>query len=128
MKNSHYLLLGLLFPILVGCSNNQMKDNNNSIVGIWQNTTNPNTSIEFTKDGDYYLRINGERILTNDSTVEKYTYYPQSKENNLVIYGNAEMNNTQARLVVINPEQIKISLVHQGTVVSEAEFSKVKAQ
>lgn len=126
MKNFHFLLLGFIFTILVGCSNNQKKDSNKAIVGIWQNTTNSNAAIEFTKEGDYYLRIKGERILTDDSLVEKYSYDPLSKGNNLIIYGNSKMNNTQARLVVIKPGQIKISLINQGSVVSEAEFTRVK--
>jgi len=126
MKISFYLLLSLLFTILVGCDHNIKKDNNKAIVGIWQNTSNPGSAIEFTKDGDYYLRLNGERLLISDSTIERYSYDPVSEENNLIIYGNQRAGETQAKLVLINPERIKIALLHQGTTVSEAEFTKVK--
>jgi len=128
MKVSHYFLLSLVIALLAGCSNNQKNADNKAIIGIWQNTTNPENAIEFTRDGDYYIRMNGERLLTDDSIIEKYSFNPLSRENNLIIYGNPKAGNTQARLVVINTEQIKISLVHQGTVVSEAEFTKVKEQ
>lgn len=126
MKISLFVLSGLFFTILVGCDNNQKKDNNKAIVGIWQNITNPDSAIEFTKEGDYYLRLNGERLLINDSIIEKYSYDPVSEENNLIIYGNQRAGDTQAKLVIINPERIKIALLHQGTIVSEAEFTKVK--
>ena len=126
MKISHYLFLSVLIAFLVGCNNDQKKADNKAIIGVWQNTANPNAAIEFTEAGEYFLHMDGERLLTNDSTVEKYSYDPLSEENNLIIYGNAKMNTTQARLVIINPERIKISLVHQGTIVSDAEFTKVK--
>lgn len=106
------------------CSNNQKSDANSGIVGIWQNTTTPNAAIEFTIDGEYYLRMNGERLLTDDSIVEKFSYDPISKENNLIIYGNSKMNTTQAKLIFIDPEHIKISLANQGTIISEADFTK----
>jgi len=126
MKISIYLLSGLIIAIIFGCSNNQKSNAKNDIVGIWQNTTTPNAAIEFTSDGEYYLRMNGERLLTDDSIVEKYSYEPLSKENNLIIYGNTKTSNTQAKLVIISAERIKISLVHQGKIVSQADFTKVK--
>lgn len=126
MKISHYLLLGFVIAIMTGCSSNQKHDTNKAIVGIWQNTTTPNAAIEFTSDGEYYLRLNGDRLLTDDSIVEKFSYDPLSKENNLIIYGNTKTSTTQAKLVIITPERIKISLVHQGKIVSEADFTKVK--
>ena len=125
MKISRYLVLSVLITFLVGCSNDHKKVDNSAIIGIWQNTTTPNAAIEFTKDGEYFLRMNGERLYANDSIVDKYSYDPLSKENNLIIYGNSKTNNTQAKLVIINPGRIKISLVNMGTVVSEAEFTKV---
>lgn len=128
MKISNFLVLGFILVIMAGCSSKQKYDANKAIVGIWQNTTNPGAAIEFTKEGDYYLRMDGERLLTGDSIVEKYSYDPLSEENNLIIYGNSKMNATQAKLVIINPERIKISLVHQETIVSEAEFTKEKKQ
>jgi len=126
MKISKYVLLSIVITIIHGCGNNQKNDANKAIVGIWQNTTTPNAAIEFTSDGEYYLRLNGERLLTDDSIVEKFSYDPLSKENNLIIYGNIKTSTTQAKLVIITPERIKISLVHQGTIVSEADFTKVK--
>ncbi len=129
MKNLNYLFLGIAITILAGCNNKQNKeDNNKAITGIWQNTTNPNAAIEFTSGGVYYLRMNGERLLENDSTITKYSYDPLSEENNLIIYGNPKAGDSQAKLVIISPERIKISLVSQGSVVSEAEFTKVKEQ
>lgn len=126
MKISKYLLSGLFFTILLSCSNNQKKDNNKAIVGIWQNTTTPNAAVEFTREGYYYLRINGERLLIDDTIKDMYSYDPLAEGNNLIIYGNPKAGNTQSKLVVISPERIKISLVSQGTIVSEAEFTKVK--
>jgi hypothetical protein len=128
MKNLNYLLSGFVIIILVGCNNNQTHNNNQAIVGIWQNTATANTAIEFTKDGNYYLRLNGERLLIDDSLVEKYSYDPISEGNNLIIYGNPKAGNTQSKLVVITPVRIKISMVSHGITTSEAEFSKVKDQ
>lgn len=125
MKISKYLLSGLFFIILLSCSNNQKKDNNKAIVGIWQNTTTPNAAVEFTREGYYYLRINGERLLIDDTIKDMYSYDPLAEGNNLIIYGNPKAGNTQSKLVVISRERIKISLVSQGTIVSEAEFTKV---
>lgn len=126
MKTSLFILLGFVIPFMVGCNNNPTKDSNNAIVGIWQNTSNPGSAIEFTNDGNYYLRLNGERLLISDSIIEKYSYDPVSEENNLIIYGNQRAGYTQAKLVLINPERIKIAVLHQGNIVSEAEFTKVK--
>jgi uncharacterized lipoprotein NlpE involved in copper resistance len=128
MKISTYLLLGFVITILVGCNNKQKNNDNTVILGIWQNTTNPDASIEFTREGNYYLRFKGERILPDDSIAEKYSYDPLSKENNLRIFGNVKAGNTAGNLVVISPERIKISLVSQGTIVSEAEFTKVNVE
>ena len=116
-----------MIAIIFGCSNNQKSNDKNNIVGIWQNTTTPNAAIEFTSDGEYYLRLNGERLLNDDSMVEKFSYDPLSEGNNLIIYGNTKISTTQAKLVIISPERIKISLIHQGTIVSEADFTKVKS-
>jgi hypothetical protein len=77
-------LLGIVITIVLGCSNNQKNDDDKAIVGIWQNTTNPASAIEFTKEGDYYIRMNGERLLLSDSIIEKYKYDPLSTENNLI--------------------------------------------
>jgi hypothetical protein len=99
-----------------------------AIFGIWQNTTTPNAAIEFTPEGEYYLRINGERLLVDDTIRDMYSYNPLAEGNNLIIYGNPRAGNTQSKLVIINPERIKISLVSQGIIVSEAEFTKVKAK
>lgn len=128
MKISHYLFLSVLITFLAACASDQKKADSKAIIGVWQNTSTPNAAIEFTEDGEYFLRLNDERLLTNDSTVEKYSYDPLSDENNLIIYGNTKMNTTQAKLVVIDPERIKISLIHQGSIVSEAEFTKVGNQ
>jgi len=128
MKILFYLLSGLFLTFSVGCNNNQKKDNNKAIVGIWQNTTNPLAAIEFATNGNYYLRLNGERLLIDDSLVDKYSYDPLSKGNNLIIYGNPKAGNTQSKLVVINPNRLKITLKDHGTIVSEAEFTRVKEQ
>ncbi len=128
MKASNYLALVFAIIILAACNNQQKKQDDTSITGIWQNTTNSIAAIEFTTDGAYYLRMHGERLLDSDSTITKYSYDPSSEENNLIIYGNSKANNTQAKLVIISPERIKISLIHQDTIVSEAEFTKVKPE
>lgn len=128
MKFSNYLIFGFVIAVMIGCNNEKKNEDNKAIIGIWQNTTNPDASIEFTKDGEYFIRFNGERILNNDSVAEKYSYNSISNGNNLIIYGNPRADNTQGRLVVIAPGRIKISLVHQGTIVSEAEFTKVKEE
>ena len=126
MKFSNYLLFGFLSVILLRCNTKQTKVDKTAIIGIWQNTTTPNAAIEFTRDGDYYLRINGERLLIEDTIKDMYSYDPLAEGNNLIIYGNPKAGNTQSKLVIINPERIKISLVSNGTIVSEAEFTKVK--
>lgn len=128
MKSSNYIALVIVFTILAGCNHKQKTQDNSAIVGIWQNSTNPIAAIEFTLYGAYYLRMNGERLLDGDSTITKYSYDPASEENNLIIYGNSKVNNTQAKLVIISPERIKISLVNHDTIVSEAEFIKIKAE
>lgn len=128
LKNFNYLLLGFIITIMVGCNNKQSQNTNKAIIGIWQNTTNANTAIEFTNDGNYYLRLNGERLLIDDTIADKYSYDPLSKGNNLIIYGNPKTGNTQSKLVIISPERIKISLISQEKIVSEAEFTKVIKQ
>jgi hypothetical protein len=128
MKISNYILLVFIITILAGCSSNQTNEDNKTIVGIWQNTTNPKASIEFTKEGNYYLRIDGERILSDDSTTDKYSYNSSSKANNLKIFNSVKAGNTEGKLVILNPDRIKISLVSKGTIVSEAEFTKVNEQ
>lgn len=101
---------------------------NKAIAGIWQNTSNPNTAIEFTEEGNYYLRINGERLIIDDSTAEKYSYNPLSTGNNLIIYGKSKAGNTQSKLVILNPGHIKISVFSQGNIVTEAEFTKMREE
>jgi len=128
MKISNYFLLVFIITILIGCHNKPTNEDNKAIFGIWQNTTNPKAAIEFTRDGNYYLRIDGERILSDDSTVDKYTYNALSKENNLTIFNSVKSGNTDGKLIIISPERIKISLVSKGTIVSEAEFTKVNEQ
>jgi hypothetical protein len=128
MKYSHLVLFSICISILISCGNNPKKSDSKAIVGIWQNTTNPNAAIEFTMDGEYYLRLNGARLLPNDSTVEKYSYDPLSEGNNLIIYGNPRTSNTQAKIKFMKSEQMKISLVSQGKIISEANFTKVKEQ
>lgn len=126
MKISNYVLFSLFIAILFGCNSKQTKVDKKAIIGIWQNTTTPNAAIEFTREGDYYLRINGERLLIDDTIKDNYSYDPAAEGNNLIIYGNPKAGNTESKLVIISPERIKISLVSQGTIVSEAEFTKVK--
>jgi hypothetical protein len=126
MKISNLLLFGFFIAILAGCNNKQAKVDKSAIIGIWQNTTTPNAAIEFTREGEYYLRINGERLLIDDTIKDKYSYDPLAEGNNLIIYGNPRAGNTQSKLVVISPDRIKISLVSRGTIVSVAEFTKVK--
>lgn len=128
MKISNYFLLVFSITILLGCNNKPTIDDNKAIVGIWQNMTNPKAAIEFTKEGNYYLRIDGERILSDDSTTDKYTYNALSTENNLKIFNSVKAGNTEGKLMIISPERIKISLISQATFVSEAEFTKVKEQ
>ncbi len=127
MKNLNFLFLALAITILAGCNNKKTKeDSNKAIIGIWQNTNNSIAEIEFTEEGTYYLRMNGERILDNDSTIIKYNYDPLSEENNLIIYGNPKAGDVQATLVIISPERINISMIHEGKVISYAEFTKAK--
>ena len=127
MKNLNYIFLGLAITILAGCNNKQTKeDSNKAIIGIWQNTSNTIAEIEFTNEGTYYLRMNGERIMDNDSTIIKYSYDPLSEGNNLIIYGNPKAGDVQATLVIISPERIKISMITKGKVISDAEFTKAK--
>ena len=128
MKILNSVLLSLLILILFGCENKQAISYNSAIIGIWQNTANWDASVEFTGDGEYYIRIRGKRILNNDSIAEKYSYNSLSNGNNLIIYGNPRAGNALGELVVISPGKIKISLVNQGTIVSEAEFTKVKQE
>jgi len=128
MKISKFLLVGLIVALMAGCANKQTKVDKSAIFGIWQNTTTPNAAIEFTPEGEYYLRINGERLLVDDTIRDMYSYNPLAEGNNLIIYGNPRAGNTQSKLVIINPERIKISLVSQGIIVSEAEFTKVKGK
>ena len=126
MKISFPLSLVLIITILAGCSSKQTKNDNQAIIGIWQNATNPKVAIEFTKERNYYLRIDEERILSDDSTTDKYTYNASSKENNLNIFNSVKAGNTEGKLIILSPERLKILLVNQGTNVSETEFTKVR--
>ena len=126
MKNSFYLLLCFVFFLQIGCVKKQKNEKSKDIIGIWQNTSYPNNAIEFTEDGEYFVRIGGKRLITSDSIKDKYTYDLSLEDKNLKIFRNSKSDTSIGKLVIINADRIKISLIHSDTVVSESEFIKLK--
>jgi hypothetical protein len=128
MKNSIYLLFGFALSILMGCDRKQMNENanKNEIAGIWQNTADSHTAIEFTKDGEYYFRLSGKRVITCNSKVLKYFYDSLSNGSNLKICGDMKGDTSEGKLVFVNPDKIKFSLFHKDTIVSVAEYIRMK--
>ena len=128
MKNSVYLLLVLVVFVLVGCTSKARNGKDTKLAGIWQNANNTSAAIEFTKNGDYHLRFQGERISamsTGDTGSEKFTYDSLSSSPNLKIFDNKKSDTTCGELVFINSNRIKISIIFHDTIVSEAEFFKI---
>ncbi len=126
MKSLFYVLLGFVFFIQIGCDNKQQNENNKDIIGIWQNTSQPMSSIEFTENGYYYLRIDGKRLVNTDTIRFKYIYNSSLKEKNLKIFDSLKCDTMVGKLVVINPNRIKFSIINKDKVVSESEFTKLK--
>jgi hypothetical protein len=125
MKKLFYLLLCFVCFIQVGCNKKQKNEKNKDIIGIWQNTAQPNSAIEFTENGEYFVRIDGKRLYTSDSINVKYIYDVSLGEKNLKLFTKSN-DTTIHKLLVINPDRIKLSLIHNDTVVTETEFTKLK--
>jgi hypothetical protein len=128
MKNSIYLLLVLVVFVLVGCTSKPRNYKDTQLAGIWQNANNASIAVEFTKNGDYHLRFQGERISatsTGETVIEKFTYDTLSSSPNLKIFDSKKSDTTRGELVFINPNRIKISILFHDTIVSEAEFFKI---
>lgn len=126
MKNSFVLLLCLVFFIQIGCTTNQKNEKSKEIIGIWQNASHPKNAVEFTENGEYFVRIDGKRFLASDSIKDKYIYDLSLGEKNLKIFHNSTDYTTIGKLLVLSPDRIKISLIHSDTIVSETEFTKLK--
>jgi hypothetical protein len=126
MKNLFFLLLCFVFFIQIGCDKKQKNEKSKDIIGIWQNTSQPNSAVEFTENGDYYVRIDSKRLMIFDSIKDKYIYDLSLGERNLKIFRISKNDTSIGKLLVINPDRIKISLIHSDTVVSESEFTKLK--
>jgi len=126
MKNSLVLLLCLVFFIQIGCTTNQKNEKSKDIIGIWQNESQPKNAIEFTENGEYFTIIDGKRFMTSDSIRDKYIYDLSLGEKNLKIFRNPKEFTTIGKVSVLNPDRIKISLIHSDTIVSETEFTKLK--
>jgi len=119
-------LLCFVFFIQIGCDKKQKNEKSKDIIGIWQNTSHQNSAVEFTENGEYFVRIDGKRLMTSDSIKDKYIYDLSLGENNLKIFRNSKSDTTIGKLLVLNPDRIKISLIHSDTIVSESEFTKLK--
>ena len=126
MKNSFILLLCFVFFIQIGCSKKQKNEKSKDIIGIWQNTSHPNSAVEFTENGEYFVRIDGKRLMTSDSMKPKYIYDLSLGEKNLKIFHISKNDTSIGKILFINPDRIKLSLIHSDTVVSESEFTKLK--
>jgi len=126
MKNSFILLLCFVFFIQIGCNKKQKNEKSKDIIGIWQNSSHPNSAIEFTENGEYFVRIDGKRLMTSDSIMDKYIYDLSLGEKNLKIFRNSKSDTAIGKLLVLNPDRIRISLIHSDTIISESEFTKLK--
>jgi hypothetical protein len=126
MKKCIYLLFGVILSVLTSCDNKQMNVRKTEIVGIWQNSSDSNTAIEFTENGNYYFRLKGERMIPKDSKVLKYIYDSLSEGPNLKIYEDMAGDTTEGILEQINPNTLKFSLVVKDSIVSKVEYTRIK--
>lgn len=124
MKISVYSLLGLVLLILAGCGNKQMKENKNDIVGIWQKSADTNIAIEFTGEGDYYLRFNGKRVITADSKSLKYKYDSLSPGCNIKIFEDGKTDTTKGILMLMNSNSINFSLLDKDSILSTIDYTR----
>jgi len=129
MKNLIYVLLVSIVFVQVGCKEKRSNENKSSLVGIWQNKTVATSAIEFTENGEYYLRLNGKRLIIMspiDSAAQQFRYDSLSKGINLKIFAKINSDTTKEKLVFLNPDRIKISLINADTILSESEFFRLK--
>jgi hypothetical protein len=127
MKISIYVFLVLTLFIFGGCQQKPSSKNNSDLVGIWQNKTVAKSAIEFTENGEYYLRIEGKRLIVKspiDSTAQQYIYDSISDGINLKIFSKINGDTTKGKLVFLDSNKIKISLINADTILSETEFFK----
>jgi len=126
MKKLFYCTLVIGCCMQFGCESKQKELTSETIIGVWQNTTNQSVSVEFTESFEYNVIVNGEKILNKDSVADMYSFSPNLKEKNLKIFNSSRNDTTKCNLIIINPKKIKLSILHADTVVSEAEFIKIK--
>jgi len=129
MKNSIYLFLVLTVFLIGGCNQKPSSEFISDLVGIWQNKTVATSAIEFTKNGEYYLRMNGKRLIVMspiDSTAQQFIYDSLSNDINLKIFSKINGDTTKGKLVFLDSNKIKISLINADTVLSETEFFRLR--
>jgi len=129
MKNLIYLSCVLVVFILAGCNSKPKTEKSSALTGIWQNEKDSSTAIEFSENGNYDLRVHGQRISemsSGDSLTQKFLYDSLSNVINLRIYDDKNKDTVKCKLVFINQGRIKLSMIFNDTVISEAEYFKVK--
>lgn len=129
MKNLMYLFVILALFALSGCNTKQTTVESSVLTGIWQNKNDSSISINFAKNGDYDLRIHGQRISempSGDPFTQKFLFDSLSNGINLMIYDTKSEDTIKCKLVFVEAGRIKISMILQDTVISEAEYLKVK--
>lgn len=129
MKNSIYALLFLILIMLGGCNKHPGSEKNADLVGIWQNKTDTTSAIEFTKNGEYYVRIAGERLVTMspiDSTPKQYIYDATSNDVNLKLFSKINSDTVKVKLVFLDSDKIKILLINTDTAFTETEFIRLE--
>lgn len=129
MKNSIYVLLCLTLITLAGCKQHTDSVKNADLVGIWQNKTDTTSAIEFTKSGEYYVRIAGERLVTMsplDSTPKQYIFDAASNGVNLMLFPKINGDTIKAKLVFLDTDKIKILVMNPATDLPETEFIRLE--
>lgn len=112
-----------MFSTLVGCTSKK----ENRISGIWQHPNDKGMTIEFDKDGSYYLLDSNKRIVFEDSTVFKYSYKPEINQGfNFILKDNMTDYQCKGNITFNNPDNIYLSIKGSDQLSIQREYIRVK--
>lgn len=100
----------LLMPFFATLFLSSCDSKQGQLVGKWQRTGNPDVIIEFKNNGIYELSVKNEKLPTL-----RYTYLPDSKENNLEI--GEDLETFIGNVEFINEDKIVIKSTKPDTAI-----------
>ena len=126
MKKLAYLSALFAFYLLTGCTTSEPNNIDQRIFGVWHNIEDPNTGVEFNKDGAYYILNSNERMTFGDSTTFSYELSLDSiNENNFKLIENSSEIVMNGKLEFINPDKIHILIILINGPTIKGEFLRV---